>query len=521
MSEVESGSAAPLRLLDLFADAVDAAPELFPAGTGRPTAILTALSRLDGANPWITRVAQDHRLVTPGTLFVARRGAKVDAHAHVPAAVAAGAVAVVGEVPLGALPVTLTVPYLQVRDARRALPYLAAALERRPSEHLRVLGVTGTDGKTTTSYLLHWLLSQRHEAALLSTAGIKVGSRTLEPLEGHFTTPEATEVQALLGRFLRGGASHVVLESSSHGFSLNRLDAVAYATGILTNLTPEHLDHHGSLEAYREAKATLVRRAGRSVVNLDDEHHAYFLAASREALTYGSAAEADVRIGEVKPRPGGLEFELSFGSELATVRLPMVGGFNAWNAAAAVAAAHLEGVPLGEAAERLESFPGVPGRMQVVQAEPVTVIADFAHTAPALAKALAAVRRPGGRTIVVVGAAGERDPGKRLPIGREAALGADLAVFTEEDSRSEDTGQILRALASGAATTGAREGDRFALVPDRREAIRWALRHARPGDVVLLAGKGHERTLERAAETLAWDEAAEARQALGEHRGRP
>lgn len=473
----------------------------------------------------ITAVVQDHRLVRPSAMFVARRGAKFDAHALLPAAARGGAGVLVGELPWAELPLAdpaeqPAAPYLRVPNTRAALPHLAAAFERHPSSRLRVLGVTGTDGKTTTSYLLHWLLLEDGAAALLSTAGIRLGEAELEPLSGHFTTPEATEVQALLGRFLRGGASRVVLESSSHGFSLHRLDAVEYAVGVVTNLTPEHLDHHGTLDEYRDAKATLVRRAATAVVNLDDEHAPYFLAearaAGRKTVTFGASQGADVRIGRVTSMPGRLEFELAVFGVPLVASLPMVGSFNAWNAAGSVAAAALEGARPEAAVARLATFPGVPGRMQVVQAEPITVIVDFAHTAPALAKALAAVRGAGGRLIVVVGAAGERDPGKRAPIGREARLGADVAVFTEEDSRSESIDAILAEIAAGAAAAGGRAGVDYLLEPDRPTAIRRAVRLARPGDVVLLAGKGHERTLERASETLAWDEASEARAALAE-----
>lgn len=498
----------PLALGELLATARSLAPELFPVNTAESDTRQTSQYTTR-----VTGVAQDHQRVKPGDLFVARRGAKFDAHAFLGAAVAAGAVALIGETPQTA---DLGAPYLTVPDARRALPFLAAAFERQPSSKLRVLGVTGTDGKTTTSYLLQWLLLGNHQAALLSTAGMAIGTTPLAPLAGHFTTPEASEVQALLGRFLRAGASHVVLESSSHGFSLHRLDAVEYAVGVFTNLTPEHLDHHGNMAEYREAKATLLRRAARGVVNLDDEHASYFLAASHQPVTYGAAAGADVRVGNVVQTPGGLVFDLRVFGEAFTVNLPLVGAFNAWNAAAAVAAAGLEGVPASVAALRLASFPGVPGRMQLIQAEPVTVIVDFAHTAPALTKALSAVRREGARTIVVVGAAGERDPGKRAPLGHAAVTGAELAVFTEEDSRSESTEEILAQMAQGAAGAGGREGADYLLEPDRSAAIRLALRHARPGDVVLLAGKGHERTLERATETLPWDEAAEARAALAE-----
>jgi len=433
------------RLSELLADVAEHAPEVLGSLPTPPTD--------EQADPVITAVAHEHHVVTPGALFVARRGERFDAHDYIDEAIAAGAAAIVGERPTGKYEVL----YLSVPSARRALPHLAAALYGHPSARLRVIGVTGTDGKTTTSFLLHWVLSQRQKTGLISTAGIRLDADEL-PTLGHFTTPEATDVQRLLAAFVAAGATHAVLESSSHGFSLNRLDAVRYETGVVTNLSPEHLDHHKTLAAYLEAKATLLRRSRRAVINLDDEHHRPFRAAAREAgaeiVTYGQSADADVRIGEVASVPGGLVFTVSTGGAETTLRLPMLGAYNAWNAAAAVAAALPEGVTLEAAAARLTDFGGVPGRMQVIQAEPFTVVVDFAHTAPALAKALAAVRPPAGRVIVVSGAAGERDPGKRAPLGRAAVEGADFAIFTEEDSRSEPFADIAGELTRGATEAG-------------------------------------------------------------------
>lgn len=489
----------------LLADAAEQAPDLFPP-TALPSADTLRLFQVTG-------VVQDHRRVAAGSLFVARRGARFDAHDHLAQAVAAGAVALVGERPLGELG-ALGAPYVQVPDARRALPYLAAAFYRHPSRSMRVVGVTGTDGKTTTSYLTHWLLAGSHMAALSSTAGLYLGEQELPPGEGHFTTPEATEVQALLARFLAGGASHTVLESSSHGFALGRLDAVQYAVGVFTNLAPEHMDFHGSVQAYADAKSTLMRRAALAVLNRDDDAFPLFAeAAAGERVSYGVHEEADVRLLGVLDEPGGLRLELNVHGRRLEARLPMVGRYNAHNAAAALAVAQHEGVALELAVARLADFPGVPGRMQLVSAEPI-VIVDFAHTAPALAKALAAVRRPAGRLFVVVGSAGERDPTKRAPLGRAAVEGADFAVFTEEDSRSEDVDAILAQMVAGALEAGGVQGTDFAVQPDRVAAIRLAVGMAGPRDVVLLAGKGHERSLERASETLAWDEVAVARRAL-------
>lgn len=484
---------------------------LAQAAQSDPDALSGADLSSRGPDPVVTDVVQSHTRVTPGALFVARRGASFDAHDLIPSAIAAGAVAVVGERPAGDVGVPDSVPYVQVADSRTALPHLAAAFHDHPSRHMTMAGVTGTDGKTTTSYLLHWLLSERYSTGLISTAGVRLGATQLPP-EGHFTTPEATEAQALLARFRAEGVSHVVLESSSHGFSQRRLDAVDYDLGVFTNLSSEHLDHHKTWANYREAKATLLRRSSTSIVNADDGESDYFRTAARHAdgsgrvIDYGVGPGASLRIDEVVA--SGPRLGLSF--EVAGVRLegtlPMLGDYNAYNAAAALAAAVELGIEPPAAMARLADFPGVPGRMQVIQEQPFMVVVDFAHTPPALTKALAVVRPPLGRVIVVIGAAGERDPGKRAGLGSVAAQGADLAIFTEEDSRSEPIDEILAAMASGASSQGATEDRDYLLVPDRTAAIEAALLAARPGDVVVLAGKGHESTLERLTETVPWDE---------------
>ncbi len=462
----------------------------------------------------VVDVVQRHDQVRPGSLFVARRGARFDAHDYLEQAVAAGAVAVVGEADLPALLPWNDVPYLQVADARVVLPELAAVLNGRPAQSLEVLGVTGTDGKTTTSFLLQHLLDGAAPTGLISTAGVRIGAEAFT-LPQHFTTPEATEVQSLLARCRAAGLARVVLETSSHGFSLHRLDAIPFRLGVWTNLSPEHLDHHGSYEAYREAKLTLVRRAEVAVLNRDEPDYAAFAAAAKKVVSYGQHRDSHVRLEEIQEAAGAMRIGFVVGGRPATAQLPMIGRYNAWNAAAALAAATELGLPLDDATARLAGFTGVPGRMQVIQAQPFTVVVDFAHTAPALAKALQAARPAvPGRLIVVVGAAGERDPGKRAPLGEAAQRHADLAFFTEEDSRSEALADILASMEAGAIATGGVAGKDFMRVADRRDAIRDAIGAARPGDVVLLAGKGPESTLERAHETLPWNEVAEARRWL-------
>ena len=468
-------------------------------------------------NVEVRGVAQDNRRVEPGFVFVARRGEVVDGHRFVEGALQRGAVAVVGEASAEERDRFAwhgRIPYFQVENDKIALAKLAAAFYGHPSKSLFTIGVTGTDGKTTSSYLLHHLLSGSRPTGLLSTAGVKLGGAALE-LEGHFTTPEAPEVQGLLARFRDAGLTHAVVESSSHGFSQHRLDGVDYDVGVLTNLSPEHLDHHKTFEAYREAKGTLMKRARRSVLNADDPAFDYFAGVSNDVVSYGVETQADWRATDIKEAPGLLSWRLHVGGVVYPATLPMVGAYNVHNALAALAAARETGLELPELLERLRTFPGVPGRMQLVQTEPFAVVVDFAHTAPALSKALAAVRpQIRGNLIVVIGAAGERDPGKRAPLGEAAVRGADVAIFTEEDSRSEDVHAILAAMVEGAERAGGREGETFWTVPDRREAIPKAVTLAKPGDGVLLCGKGHERTLERFNEVLAWNEVEEARRAL-------
>lgn len=467
----------------------------------------------------VLRVVQDTRAPQPGapSIFVARRGGAFDGHRFAAQAVAQGAVAVVGSAPpeeQAGFAWARAIPYIYVPDDRRAVAQLAATLYGNPSRRLFCLGVTGTDGKTTTAYLLHHLLAAQFPTGLLSTAGVDLGGE-VGALSGHFTTPEAPELQHLLTRCLEAGCSHVVLESSSHGLAQRRLDEIDYDLGVWTNLTPEHLDFHGTFAAYRDAKAELLRRAPVGVLNADDPEYGYFAAQAARHVSYGLRAGANWRALDVRETPGKLLWTLEARGERREATLPMVGRYNVLNALAALAAAAETGVPLEKLLERLETFPGVPGRMQVVQGAPFAVVVDFAHTPSALSKALTAVRpQVAGRLIVVLGAAGERDPGKRRPLGARAVQHADVAVFTEEDSRSEDTEAILAELRAGAEGAGGVNGRDFFVVPERRDAIRRALALAAPGDLVLLAGKGHERTLERRTETLPWDEVEEARAAL-------
>ncbi len=524
---------------------------LFPEYMRLNQLIHEALGQNISSDVMVTGIAQDTRKVQPGFVFIARMGGSFDGHKFVQNAADAGAVAIVGEKNRAEISLQEPIPYLQVQDAKRAVPKLAATFYGHPSQTLVTFGVTGTDGKTTTSFLLHHLLSAKYKTGLLSTAGIKVGEKTLE-LEGHFTTPEAPEVQKFLALFRDEGCTHAVIESSSHGFAQYRLDEVKYDYGIWTNLSPEHLDFHRTFEAYREAKLELLRRAKVGVLNRDDKNFVYFAKAAlgeekgkrkkdekplllspfSSLLTYGRHAESDWRLEHIEARPGEQIFTAKVRSELmreddkslkpeaderVTIapRLPMVGAYNVHNALGALASAHKAGVMINDLFNQLGSFTGVPGRMEVVQREPFAVLVDFAHTPPALENMLSVLRPvTAGKLIVVVGAAGERDPGKRTPLGEVAVKHADLAIFTEEDSRSEDVNKILVDMAKGAIHAGGEATKNYWCISDRREAIRFAVSQAKKGDTIVLAGKGHERTLERMLETLPWDEVGEARRAL-------
>jgi UDP-N-acetylmuramoyl-L-alanyl-D-glutamate--2,6-diaminopimelate ligase len=498
----------------------------------------------------VTGIAQDTRKIQSGFVFIARTGGSFDGHTFAQTAADAGAIAIVGEKNRAEISLQETIPYIQVQDSKRAVSKLAATFYGHPSRSMITFGVTGTDGKTTTSFLLHHLLSSKYKVGLLSTAAIKVGEKTLD-LEGHFTTPEAPEVQKFLALFRDEGCTHAVIESSSHGFAQHRLDEVNYDFGIWTNLSPEHLDFHKTFEAYREAKLELMRRASVCVLNRDDENFNYFWNAAMQeekrgkegielslssltlppkVLTYGRHPESDWQLLDIRAFPGEQIFTVHIPSMRqddrmikATLdnhvtlapRLPMVGAYNVHNALGALIAAHEAGVMANDLLDKLGNFTGVPGRMEVVQREPFALIVDFAHTPPALENMLSVLRPvTPGKLIVVVGAAGERDPGKREPLGEMAVKRADLAIFTEEDSRSEDVNIILGEMARGAIKAGGEATKDYWCISSRREAIRFAVSQAKAGDTIVLAGKGHERTLERLTETLPWDEVAEARRAL-------
>jgi UDP-N-acetylmuramoyl-L-alanyl-D-glutamate--2,6-diaminopimelate ligase len=495
---------------------------------------LSEPAHMPPANPEITGVVYDSRAVTPGALFVAYRGFHTDGHAYIPQALERGAAAVVYEDP--AWDGRVLVPALRVSNARVALAPLAAAFYGHPGRRMRIVGVTGTDGKTTTTFLTSVALEAGGAVTgLMGTVDFKIAGR-MWANDSRQSTPEAPEVQALLRDMAEAGCTYAVIEATSHALSArwSRLAGSAFDVAVLTNVTQEHLDFHGTVEQYRRDKARLFEMLAEfndaaapfkqrkiAIVNADDPHHRMFLDAapvSAERLTYAVHAHADVRAEDVRSTRDGLRFRVTTPWGVADARLRLTGDFNVWNALAALTVACAEGVPLDRCLAALERAPGVRGRMERIEAgQPFTVLVDYAHTPGAFEKLFRIVRPlTEGQVIAVFGSAGERDRAKRPLQGEIAGRFCDLIVLTDEDPRLEDRMAIIAEIAAGAEAAGKRIGETCLCIPDRALAIRTAFAYARPGDIVLLLGKGHEGSIIYGTTPVPWDEAAEARRALAE-----
>lgn len=446
----------------------------------------------------LTGVVADSRRVEEGDLFCAVEGLTVDGHDYVDQARERGAAAAVVEREV--LPREM--PQLVVTDSRLALAHLASLFHGDPSRSMGLTGVTGTDGKTTTAWILRHLLAGDSPTAAMGTLGVvgPDGARTA----GRLTTPGPVETCRQLEELSERGVRRVVLEVSSHALDQRRVDGLEFENVVFTNLTREHLDYHRDMDSYRRAKLRvldLLRPGGGCVLNADDPEWADVAAGRGERITYGCSSAADVRARDVRLDAAGSRWRLSTGREEAAVRLPLPGGFNVRNALAAAAVALRTGMELAAIAERLAATPPVPGRMEVLRRRPCTVVRDYAHTPDALRRVLEELRPDGGRVIVVFGCGGDRDRGKRPLMGRAAGEAADLALVTTDNPRSEDPAEIAREVLEG---LGEAEHE---VVLDRREAIARALEVAGMDDVVLLAGKGHEDYQLFGDEKVPFDEA--------------
>lgn len=468
----------------------------------------------------ITGITIDSRDVQPGDLFAALRGSDFDGHAYIEAAIARGAAAVLVEHAVD----DAAVPAIIVSDTRRDLAPIAAEFYGHPGDELAVIGLTGTDGKTTTSYLLRSILTQTgHQTGLIGTIGIQIGDGKTHRLP-HQTTPESHLVQGYLREMVEAGTTHVVIEATSHGLAMHRLDGTPFTFAGVTNVTHEHLEYHRTLEAYWRAKALLVERVaaaqGSIVLNADDEGSRFLGTFAEEAETgWYSQAEptADMLAVDVVAGNTVSRFTMRTHEGEWPVEVPMPGEFNVSNSLCALGVARALGVEWPSAIAALREFDGVPGRLQTISAgQSFGVVVDYAHTPAALEKILTLLRRVGGdgRLIVVSGSAGERDPSKRPLQGEVMARLADIAIVTSEDPRNEDPQAIIDDIIAGARTVDPATTGEMMSVVDRREAIARAFSLALPGDTVLLAGKGHEISMIWGFEHRPWDEAAIAREEL-------
>ncbi len=450
--------------------------------------------------------------VRPGDLFAAIRGYAQDGHRYAADAVRRGAAALLVD---HALP-ELAAAQIVVADTRRALAPIAAAFYGDPSASLWVCGVTGTNGKTTTTHLLEGILARAGgRPGLIGTLGVRLDGAAVAFESTTSTTPESPDVQRLLAEMLAGGARDVVMEVTSHALALHRVDACRFAAAVFTNLTQDHLDFHGDLATYRAAKArlfALVSPDGVAVVNADDPSSAEIARHSRAPVwTYGIDAPADVRAEGTEFGPRGTRCVLASPAGRTPLALPLPGRFNLSNALAAAAVALARGITPDLVCAALAAAPGVPGRCELIdEGQPFAVLVDYAHTPDGLEKVLRLAREVStARVLAVFGCGGDRDRTKRPIMGRLGVELADHAVFTSDNPRSEEPEAILREIEAGASARS-----NFETEPDRRRAIVRALALARPGDVVVIAGKGHEPYQILRDRTIAFDDREVAREVL-------
>jgi UDP-N-acetylmuramoyl-L-alanyl-D-glutamate--2,6-diaminopimelate ligase len=482
----------------------------------------------------VTGIAEDSRRVRRGTIFVAHKGRGTDGHRYIATALRAGAVGVIGELPRSELEALTEspVPYWQVEDGRRAFALLSAAFYNFPAHRMIIVGVTGTDGKTTTCTYAHSVLSAHGlRTGLITTIAARIDDQELDT-GFHTTTPEAFDLQGYLARMEQAGCQAVVLETTSHALDQERVAYIDYDVAIITNVTHEHLDWHGTWEHYMEAKARLFDALSTSrhkpgilktaVLNVEDRSYPILQTIPAErTITYAINPDAGAMVTarDIAVHADGTQFHLVTPIGEAHLQLALIGVQNVANALAACAVGLSVGASLNEIVAGLQTVRQVRGRMEFVHRGKFGVIIDFAHTPNALARTIATARvllGPTGRVIVVFGSAGLRDIQKRRLMG-EVACQADVAVLTAEDPRTEDVNAIIEEIASGLIDGGKEEGTDFLKVPDRSEAIDTAIGLARPGDLVICCGKAHERSMAFGTVETPWNEFAAVEAALIRH----
>jgi len=443
----------------------------------------------------ITGITYDSRRVMPGNLFVAVRGGRTDGHRFVEAAIDRGATAVVLEQECGFNP---RATRIKVADTRRTMALASASFYNHPSQQLKVVGVTGTNGKTTTAFMVKAILEAAGVGAgLMGTVQYEIGQRIIPAAR---TTPESVEIQEMMSQMLRSGCGGVSMEVSSHALDQQRVAGVDYDVAIFTNLTQDHLDYHGTMDTYFEAKAKLfgmlgaAQKTGRAVINADNEYGRRLIArmgGENAVLTYGVSCDAVIRAQDVRVSADGTYFVVRTPLGAMPISLPLIGRYNVYNALAAVGAGLTLGIDLPTIDRALSLMRPVRGRLEPVPVnEEFRVYVDYAHTEDALRNVLMTVSElTKGRVIVVFGCGGDRDKGKRAPMGRASCDLSDFSILTSDNPRTEEPREILKQIEQGfpSGTRGC-----YQVILDRREAIERALDISRPGDAVLIAGKGHE-----------------------------
>lgn len=482
---------------------------------------LFAVSRIIGDDAVeVSGIEADSRKVSPGDLFICVRGFTTDGHQHAGQAVAAGACALVVEEPL-----PVQVPMLVVKDSRRAMAVIASHFYGYPSRSMKVIGITGTNGKTTSTYIIEKLLADHgFRTGLMGTVQIKIGGQVF-PSSG--TTQESLGLQRHFAAMRDAGTDYCIMEASSHALEQGRVKETQFRTALFTNLTQDHLDYHKTMEEYQSAKGLLFSRLGNggipvdaqrsyAVLNADDPASAHYAKQTAvEVITYGLGPNADIRAEQIKITSRGTTFKLRTYLGDADIVLKLIGKFNVYNVLGAIAVALLESVSLEQVKQSLAALEPVEGRMEAVdEGQDFLVLVDFAHSPDGLENALATVREVAeGRVITVFGCGGDRDRTKRPKMGRIAAAYSDYVFATSDNPRSEDPEAILADILPGIAEAGL-PAEQYSMIADRRSAIEKAIEMASPKDVVLIAGKGHETYQIIKGETLHFDDREEARSAL-------
>ncbi|MDQ0339218.1 UDP-N-acetylmuramoyl-L-alanyl-D-glutamate--2,6-diaminopimelate ligase [Caldalkalibacillus uzonensis] len=467
----------------------------------------------------ISSIELDSRQVTPGSLFVCIPGFRVDGHQFARQAVEQGARAILAQKPLD-----VPVPVIVVPDTRRALAYVANCFYGFPTQKLRLIGVTGTNGKTTVTYLIEKMLEdQGLKTGRIGTINMKIGNRVQEVKN---TTPESLHLQQAFHDMLEASCSHAVIEVSSHALDMGRVRGCNFGVAIFTNLTQDHLDYHQSMEQYKQAKGLLFSQLGNgisegdlkyAILNADDSASDYYMKITpAQVLTYGIHSEqADIKASDIALSPQGVRFTVYYGTQQEKFDVPLVGMFNVYNVLAAVGAGIVEGLSLSQIRESLSKIECIPGRMETVEAgQDFTVIVDYAHTPDSLANVLSTARQLAQkRLICVVGCGGDRDRGKRPLMAQMAVKYADLTVLTSDNPRSEDPQAIINDMEKGLIDTNVSQ-TKYTSIVDRREAIHWAINQAEQNDVIIIAGKGHETYQEIKGQRYHFDDREVAREVL-------